>query len=269
MRSCIRTVMGILIAIIMTSGVYVHARNMDPKEALQSVEAHPFQSDVLISSVESLQEAMKQTPEDPWVYLGLARAYLIDGYRSGSRFEADSFSSDSVDNAGRLVEHALKLDPELARGYAMRARLQILEGEYRKAWDTLNRAYELDRDDFNPWYLMGVLNRYYGEYEQSAKMLRKAASAAEHPYQMRWVFDQRIDLAEATDDPAAEEKVHREVIATFPDRAHGYGNYGAFLLEQDRYDEAIERFETALDIQRYPLAEKQLAKARRLAAESH
>lgn len=250
------------------SMVYGCSETMEPEEAFRSLEAHPFQADVLVSSVGALNAGMERNPEDPWVYLGFARAHLINGYQSGSRFEAENFNPQSLEKARLLVEHALELNPEISRAHAMRARLQIIQGQYREAWDTLNKAHELDRTDFNPWYLMGILNRYYGEHDQSRKMLRRAASAVEHPYQTRWVMDQRIELAEAMDDPAAEERVHLEVVATFPERAHGYGNYGAFLLEQDRYEEAIVQYEKALEIQRYPLAEEQLEKARRLAAES-
>lgn len=244
------------------------AEDMAPQDALQAMEAQPFQRDTLESSIEALQAALERTPEDPWVYLGLARAYLIGGYKSGGRFRFTSFFPESVDNARELVEHALKLNPDLSRAHAMRARLQIIEGEYREAWDTLNTAHELDRDGFHPWYLMGVLNRYYKEYDQSRKMLRRAMAASVHPYQKRWVLGQRKEIAEATNDAGAEEKLHREIVTMFPNEAHGYGNYGAFLLEQKRYEDAILQYEKALQIQRYPLAEQQLEKARRLASEA-
>lgn len=244
------------------------AENMAPEDALQAMEEQPFQGDIIVSSIESLQAALERTPDDPWGYLGLAKASLIGGYQSGSRFESGNFVPESVDNARALVEHALKLNPDLSRAHSMRARLQIIEGEYREAWDTLNTAHELDPDDFHPWYLMGVLNRYYQEYDQSRRMLRRAMAASVHPYQKRWVLGQRKEIAEATNDADAEEKVHREIVTTFPDRAHGHGNYGAFLLEQKRYEDAIAQYEKALEIQRYPLAEQQLEKARRLAAEA-
>lgn len=256
------------VAIVVTATQPVCAEGMGPREALRVLEAHPFAGDKVRPAVRSLQAAARSDPEDPWALLGLARANLVLGYRSGSWFSADSFDEARVDKAQRLVDRALAQDDELSRAYAMQARLQMIAGDYKKAWRTLSRAHELAPDAFYPWYIHGVLHRYYERYDKGRELLQRAQANADHDYQVRWVLRARIDYAEDLGDTGLEERLRREVISRFDDRAHAYGNYGAFLLEQDRYQEAIEQFEKALSIQRYPLAKRQLEKARRLAEEN-
>jgi len=244
------------------------AQASTPQEATRRIEAHPFNGEIIRSEAETLRSHVEDNPNDSWGYIGLARMFMIAGYQSGSRFNGANFDDTALSKARTLVDHAIQIDAGISRAHAVKARLQILDGDYKDAWDTLNRAHELDKRNFHAWYLMGVLNRLYKQYEESGNMLSKARRAAEHQYQERWVLQARKDIAEATDDAAAEEEVHRELISLSPQRAHAYGNYGAFLLEQDRYDEAIDRFDKALSIRRYPLAEKQRRKALRLKKQS-
>jgi tetratricopeptide (TPR) repeat protein len=62
--------------------------------------------------------------------------------------------------------------------------------------------------------------------------------------------------------PESELAQLRRIIEIDPSAAHAHGNLGAALLRMKRFEEAVYALERALAIERYPLAEQQLARAR-------
>jgi tetratricopeptide (TPR) repeat protein len=76
------------------------------------------------------------------------------------------------------------------------------------------------------------------------------------------VLRQRVRLERLQGTAESELAQLRRIIDIDPSAAHAHGNLGAALLRMKRHEEAIQAFERALAIERYPLAEQQLARAR-------
>ena len=71
-------------------------------------------------------------------------------------------------------------------------------------------------------------------------------------------------MAEAAGDTKAIEAILQEHIRLAPGSPHAHGNYGLFLMNQGRFDEAVAQYEKAIASTPYPLAIEQLEKAKSL-----
>lgn len=54
------------------------------------------------------------------------------------------------------------------------ARVQIIEGEYREAWETLNTAHAKDPDNFYPWYFRSVISEQMRDRERAEHAIDEA-----------------------------------------------------------------------------------------------
>lgn len=238
------------------------------KEAFYEIEADPFSQDAMQGAVSKIQRAKESDSEEPWVHIAASRILLEVGYRSGSRFSRKSFDPVALRKAERFAKTAVASGADLGMSYVQKARLQMINGDLRGAWNTLNRAYQLDPDSFYPWYLRSQIALEMNDAERAEKNIDEAETLSNKRYQRRWILAIRKDIARLGGDDKAVEQYYRAIIQHEPDSPHAYGNYGAFLLGQDRYREAITQLEKAISISPYPTAVKQLKEARqKLAAE--
>lgn len=237
------------------------------RNAFYAIEEKPFDSDNLKTAFIDIGRANELNPEDPWVAIAISRVILEMGYRKGNRYFKRSFEPEALKKALDYAERAVRLGPTESVAHSQLARVQIILGDYRSAWYTLNHAYERDTSDFYPWYLRGVISVRMKDVERAESALDQADKLATRLYQRRVILQERIDLGRLTKDSGAMERYHLAVIDLDPQNPHSHGNYGSFLLYQNRYDEAIRSLEKALSISPYPLAEKLLQEAKRKKAE--
>jgi len=84
------------------------------------------------------REAIAKDPANPWAYAGLAYAYVSLGHSSAS-------PPDAWQQARSAAERALKLDPNLAEGYANMADVKLYyERDWKGAEQNFKRAAELN-----------------------------------------------------------------------------------------------------------------------------
>lgn len=239
------------------------------RAAFYAVEADPFNRDVLRRALMDVQAAEKLDPLEPWVAVAASRIALELGYRKGDRSRLSSYSAESVAIAEQHAKRAVEIGPRLGIAYTQLARVQIILDQLKPAWMTPNRAYELDKSDFYPWYYRSVISLHMRDLPQATKYLKQAQMRAIERYQKSWVLGQRLDAARLQGDKVLVESLYRESIALNPESAHAYGNFGSFLLKLKRYDEAVENLEKAVSITPYPLANEELQRARLLQKSAH
>jgi TolB-like protein/Tfp pilus assembly protein PilF len=84
------------------------------------------------------REAIDKDPANPWAYAGLAYAYVSLGH-------SDAAPPDAWQQARSAAERALKLDPNLAEGYACIADVKLYyERDWKGAEQNFKRAAELN-----------------------------------------------------------------------------------------------------------------------------
>ena len=239
-----------------------HAQRQSPSDmartAFYALEAEPFEKKPILEAVALIEKARAMAPNDPWVLLAMSRATLEAGYGSGDRSRLASYAADAVKLGERHARKALEAAPLEPMAHVQVARFQIMTEDHRGAWETLNRAHALDPNGFYPWYYRGVVSLKMKDVKRASDAFDQAQARATLAYQKEWAVSRRKDIARQVGDKEAEERGYKQLIEMAPGKPHPYGNYGAFLKRQKRYDEAIEQYRKALAIRPYPLAEEQL-----------
>ena len=248
---------AIVLATLATPAFAGPAESKLAREAFYAIEAEPF-SDAVIKAAKDIETAMRTAEDDPWVLIARSRALLEAGYQKGDRSRLASYKAREVELAADRARRAVEKAPQEAMAHVQVARLQIITDDLRGAWETLNTAYRLDPKNFYPWYYRGVIALKMKDVKRAGDAFDAAEKLAAMPYQKEWAVGRRMDIARLNNDPAAEESLHKQLIASRPHSPHAVGNYAAFLKRQKRYDEAIEQYRKALAISPYPLAEEQL-----------
>lgn len=176
-------------------------------------------SDGGTDTIRTLEQSIKDNPQDFGAHLNLAYAYLqrvretgdpslysttenvLDKAEDLSPNDSELFAARSVlalarhDFAGALeqADKAQAADPELARYYGLRADALIELGRYPEAIDAL-QAMADRRPDFSLFTRMAHARELYGDPEGAIEALESAVEAGSSvPENMAWAYAQLGD----------------------------------------------------------------------------
>ncbi len=105
---------------------------------------------------------------------------------------------------------------------------------------------------------LGVNYLQQGDLEQADLKLRKALKQDPHSSTAHWVF---ALLQERLGENETAEKHYRKAISLDKNDSRAHNNYGTFLCNQDRIDEAEKEFLTAIDNPLYAQADSAFVNA--------
>jgi len=231
------------------------------EEAYHQIEANVFSSEKLRLATKKLEVAHKIDPEEPFIYLSNSLLILVQGYTSGNWYKADRFVSGTLERALKLAKHALAINPDLAQTHTHLARIYIVLKEFDNARTHLETAKQLDSDSFYYWYFEGVFAEMQQDRQRAYQFFDESEKRIKHKHQTRLIANHRLNLAEIAGDIKTEETLLLDIIKAKPSSPHVYGNYGVFLNNNDRFEEAIVQYKKAIELGTYPLAVKGLGKA--------
>jgi tetratricopeptide (TPR) repeat protein len=240
------------------------AREM-AREAYHQIEGNVFNGDEIEDAMKKLSQAKKINEKEPLIYLGESLAVLVIGFKSDDWYEMENFQQGTVGEAIKIAEHAYSLNKDLSPTYSHLARLHIIKKEFELAQQLLNKAKAIDSKSFYPWYFQGILYEKTMKLEDAKTSLTKAESLAIFPYHRLIVNGHRQKIAYLENNYNEQERLLLKDIKNLPNSPHAYGNYGSFLLDHGRIEEAIIQLEKAIRIAPYPLALRRLDEARELA----
>ncbi len=235
------------------------------EEAFHLMASNAFSEHVQRAANEKLEMARQIDPEEPWIFLCQSYMTLQEGYRIGKWYKARSFAPGTADKAMPFARKAVSLDPNFSKGYSHLGWLHIIKGDYRNANRFLDTAYNLDDASFQVWLYKGTLALEMRNVDAAREMFEEAQRYAAHPYQKSVIRGRKRDVARLTGDTREEESLLLEAIEEDPYSAYPYGNYANFLMNQGRYNEAVEFYEKAIRIKPYPAAIRALEEARKKA----
>lgn len=142
---------------------------------------------------------------------------------------------------------SIELQPSLAQSYIKRASIQLEIGNRDAAADDFKHASNQDKDDPDIYYHRAQLHFILGELNDAASDYQKSIDL-----DRQFIFS-HIQLGVTQykmGSVASSMATFRRCIKAFDKVPDVYNYYGELLLDQQKYQEAIEKFEVAVDMEK-------------------
>ena len=152
-----------------------------------------------------------------------------------------------VNGAMEDLTKAIELNPSLTQAYIKRASMQLELGDKDKAAEDFAKAADQNQDDPDIFYHRAQLHFILGEYADAAKDYQKSIDLdREFIYSHIQLGVTQYKMGSI----ASSMATFRRCIKNFDKVPDVYNYYGELLLDQQKYEEAIQRFETAIEMER-------------------
>lgn len=161
-----------------------------------------------------------------------------------------SYLEGDISNAMADLTKAIELQPSLTQAYIKRASMNLELGEpgnKEKAAEDFEKAMEQNKDDPDIYYHRAQLHFILGEWADAAKDYQKSIDLDRN-----FIYS-HIQLGVTQykmGSIASSMATFRRTIKNFDKVPDVYNYSGELLLDQQKYEEAIQRFETAIDMER-------------------
>lgn len=157
------------------------------------------------------------------------------------------FVKADVKTALTEIDRAIELSPSMTNSYVKRASMHMESGDRESTMIDFQKAIDLNANDPDIYYHRGQCNFILQEFAAAARDYQKSIDL-----DPAFVFS-HIQLGVAQyklGSTSASMSTFRRCISRFPDSAEVYNYYGELLLDQGKFEEAIERFDTAIQLER-------------------
>lgn len=153
------------------------------------------------------------------------------------------------DNEDALADlsKSVELDPSLTQSYIKRASMHLEQGEKDGASSDFEKAIEQNKDDPDIYYHRAQLHFILGEFADAAKDYQKSIDLDKN-----FIFS-HIQLGVTQykmGSIASSMATFRRCRKSFPEVPDVFNYYGELLLDQQKYQEAIEQFDQATSIEK-------------------
>jgi tetratricopeptide (TPR) repeat protein len=189
-------------------------------------------------------------------YVGMA---MIE-YRLGHRLDG-GYDLVALDRAAKLVNHALKLDPNLFDAHATAAWIARYRGDLDAARVSLSVAEGLQPNDPALKLTRAELAEADANTKEMLRFAREVIAESKDTRERAAAYHYVIAAYTGGGHIEQAEAAHRELLALVPDSPWAHANYSAFLLRRDDTDGAIREAERAVSLSRDPFSVATLARA--------
>ncbi|KAF7556224.1 hypothetical protein G7046_g6363 [Stylonectria norvegica] len=151
--------------------------------------------------------------------------------------------ADATDDFDKSIE----LDPSMTQSYIKRASISLELGEPDKADQEFDKALEQDKDDPDVYYHRAQAHFIKGDLADAQKDYQKSIDLDKD-----FIFS-HIQLGVTQykmGSIASSMATFRRCIKNFPKVPDVYNYYGELLLDQGNFSEAIEKFDTAMEMEK-------------------
>ncbi len=150
-----------------------------------------------------------------------------------------------LERAWTLTNRHLEANPQDAASWHLRGEIGRLMGHFDQAILDLRKSRLLDDD---PDVTVALANAYVwaGRYEEAASELRALLKTANPPARARALLERTYRRLER---PDALERLYAETLAQLPHSIAWLMRAGAFAIDRDNYDEALDAYGRAYRLQ--------------------
>lgn len=145
------------------------------------------------------------------------------------------------------LNKSIELDKTLIQSYVKRASMHLEANNRQEAKEDFEAAIEQDANDPDIYYHRAQLNFILAEYGEAAKDYQKSIDL-----DAKFIFS-HIQLGVTQykmGSIASSMATFRRCMKNFDKVPDVYNYYGELLLDQQKYSEAIEKFETAVELEK-------------------
>ncbi|GLB42705.1 putative tetratricopeptide repeat [Lyophyllum shimeji] len=173
------------------------------------------------------------------------------------------FLTGDVPGAKADLQASLEVLPTFTQSLVKLASVHMEQGDAQAAFKCFDDAIKVDEKDPDIYYHRGQVLFIMNEFTQAAENYTKSTELDDS-----FVFT-HIQLAVAqykSGNLASSMATFRRTLKAFPQRSEPHNYYGELLLDQQRYEDAVEKFERAVELEKLksppnvlPLVNKGLA----------
>lgn len=201
------------------------------KRALEATQAKQYKE--AISHLETASGKTFSTPELEALSLNTSATY--------------KFVRADVENALREINRSLELSPNLTNSYVKRASMHMESGDRDSTLADFEKAIEINSEDPDIYYHRGQCNFILQDFSAAARDYQKSIDL-----DPSFVFS-HIQLGVAQyklGSTSASMSTFRRCLTKFPESAEVFNYYGELLLDQGKFEEATEKFDNAISLER-------------------
>lgn len=232
-----------------------------PKEEQLVLQAewlldHTYRRGYFVTARERLDEALEINPKYADTHATLANLELKEGNIRGNQFKPESLK-----RAHEHLDRALELDPKSVRAHVRRAYAHSYQDDLDKAEQSASKAYDLAPTNPRVLLLQARLAARRKNDDEVLRKLRALYDRTEGHHLRSAVYDELVDLYRRRGEWDAADETYRSLVNLEPDSPWTRGNYAAYLIWRERWDEAIKVAKEALAISDYAVGRYTLASA--------
>lgn len=145
------------------------------------------------------------------------------------------------------LSKSAELEPSLTQSYIKRASMHLEQGNKDGAGQDFEQAIEQNKDDPDIYYHRAQLHFILGEFAEAAKDYQKSIDIDKD-----FIFS-HIQLGVTQykmGSIASSMATFRRCRKNFPETPDVFNYYGELLLDQQKYQEAIEQFDQAITLEK-------------------
>ncbi|KAI0885680.1 mitochondrial outer membrane 72K protein [Annulohypoxylon maeteangense] len=153
----------------------------------------------------------------------------------------------SQEQALRDMDKSIELDPTYTQSYVKRASMHLEMGDRNSAAADLEQALSQNDTDPDIFYHRAQLHFIHGEFQDAAKDYQKSIDL-----DPSFIFS-HIQLGVTQykmGSVASSMATFRRCVKNFDSVPDVYNYYGELLLDQSKYEEAIQKFDTAMEMEK-------------------
>jgi tetratricopeptide (TPR) repeat protein len=250
------SVLGLLAAGVVAARMTIDADRIS-EDAKHQLDDYTGRTDQLVHTLATLRIAVAVHPESAPAWAQLARVARKFAYRGG-----DAYDPEVIAQSHKFAQRALEIDPHCYAALYAESYTYLVVTDIANAEGYAARMQEIQpasRDTHLMWATVRIKERRFDDAKQH---MEAALQADPGPGTRGVVVDDQMEIATAYGDWAAVDSCHRALIDLQPTNAWARGNYSNFLIDHERYDDAIVWADSAIAIMDYPMAHRYLAVAR-------
>ncbi|KAI0262104.1 ADP/ATP carrier receptor [Gloeopeniophorella convolvens] len=157
------------------------------------------------------------------------------------------FLTGDTNGAKADLEESLRLVPSFTQSWVKIASVFMEQGDTEKAFDAFEQAIKHNASDPDIYYHRGQVLFIMNDFSGAADNYTESTNLDD-----TFVFS-HIQLAVAqykSGDIAKSMATFRRTLKAFPDLSEPQNYYGELLLDQQRFQDAVEKFDRAIELER-------------------